>query len=215
LQLNSDAVTQTFSIPPTLRGHYAGFVSRAIALIIDLLLIVITQILILLVTRLLLNFFGLDELASAIFEPNPDVQSSLLVTVLRWIFAVIGSTLLLAVYLTFFWTLIDQSIGQALMGLRVVRTDGKSMTLGASIRRVIGYYPSFIVLGLGFLWVLIDDRRQGWHDKLADTVVIYDWDARIGRRMRDWINKREAWTTTEEIDAEIGTSDAIEVTAQN
>lgn len=177
--------------PATLRGHYAGFVSRAIALIIDLLLVVITQITIVVIIRLLLNFFGLDELAAAIFEPKDGQTSSALVTVLRWVLTVIGSFLMLAVYLIFFWTLIDQSLGQILMGLRVVRTDGRSMTIMVSIRRMVGYYVSFIALGLGFFWVLIDDRRQGWHDKLADTVVVYDWNARIGRRMRNWLADRE------------------------
>jgi uncharacterized RDD family membrane protein YckC len=31
---------------------------------------------------------------------------------------------------------------------------------------------------LGFLWILIDNRRQGWHDKMAGTCVIYNWPAR-------------------------------------
>ncbi len=40
------------------------------------------------------------------------------------------------------------------------------------IIRYLGYYLSALPLGLGFLWVAIDSRKQGWHDKLAGTVVI-------------------------------------------
>lgn len=40
------------------------------------------------------------------------------------------------------------------------------------ILRYLGYYLSALPLGLGFLWVAIDSRKQGWHDKLAGTVVI-------------------------------------------
>jgi uncharacterized RDD family membrane protein YckC len=194
-------VTQLNPIPSSFRGQYAGFVSRAIALIIDLILIVTTQFIIIVVARLVLNFFGLDELAQSIFEPAASGESSMLVSLLRWIFAFIGSALLLILYLVFFWTLIDQSLGQILMGVRVLRTDGRPMTLIPSIRRIIGYYLSIIPLGLGFLWVLIDDRRQGWHDKLADTVVVYGWDARIGRRMEQWLARRQT-TDSQAIDQE-------------
>jgi uncharacterized RDD family membrane protein YckC len=40
------------------------------------------------------------------------------------------------------------------------------------IIRYLGYYVSIFALGLGFLWVAWDDKKQGWHDKMAGTVVI-------------------------------------------
>lgn len=184
-------MTNLLPLPNTLRGHYAGFVSRALALIIDLLIVLTAQFVTVLVIRLLLNFFGMEELAAAVFEPTSGQPISLLATVLRLVISFISGALFLAIYLIFFWTLIDQSLGQILMGLRVVRTNGSSMTLVPAIKRMLGYYLSFFSLGLGFFWVLIDDRRQGWHDKLADTVVVYNWNARIGRRMRDWLAGRE------------------------
>jgi uncharacterized RDD family membrane protein YckC len=45
-------------------------------------------------------------------------------------------------------------------------------TLGQLVIRYLGYYLSTIPLGLGLLWVAFDPRKQGWHDKLANTVVI-------------------------------------------
>ncbi len=39
--------------------------------------------------------------------------------------------------------------------------------------RAIGYIPSFLIFGLGFLWIAVDKRKQGWHDKIAGTAVIY------------------------------------------
>ena len=47
--------------------------------------------------------------------------------------------------------------------------DGRSEQL---IGRYLGYYVSTIPLMLGFLWVAFDARKQGWHDKMANTVVI-------------------------------------------
>lgn len=40
------------------------------------------------------------------------------------------------------------------------------------IIRYVAYYLSLIPFGLGFFWILVDKRKQGWHDKVANTVVI-------------------------------------------
>jgi uncharacterized RDD family membrane protein YckC len=47
---------------------------------------------------------------------------------------------------------------------------------------LIGYLLGFVSLGFGFLWILVSDRRQGWHDLLAGTYVIYTWAARPDER---------------------------------
>jgi uncharacterized RDD family membrane protein YckC len=60
-----------------------------------------------------------------------------------------------------------------LLGLRVAReSDGSAPGLGRSFLRYIGYFVSGLALGIGFLWVAFDSRKQGWHDKIAGTVVI-------------------------------------------
>ena len=60
-------------------------------------------------------------------------------------------------------------------GIRVVRDrDGGQVGWGAAIVRLIGYWVSGAVFYLGFIWILIDGRRRGWHDLLAGTVVIAD-----------------------------------------
>ena len=183
-------MTQIFQPTPSLRGHYAGFVTRSIAFIIDLTLVVLAQVTFMLMVKLVLDFFGLDGLAQAIFEPNAAANTPLQIGLFRWVLAVIGSSMLFNVYVVTFWLLTDRTIGQAALGLRVVRSNGQPLKLGSAIRRVIGYYLSFFALFIGFLWILLDDRRQGWHDKLADTIVIYDWDARLGRRLREWLARQ-------------------------
>ena len=77
-------------------------------------------------------------------------------------------------YPVVFWVLLGQTPGKLLMGVRIARTNGKRLTIGRALLRYLGYWLSAIPLGLGFLWVLVDDQRQCWHDKLADTYVIYD-----------------------------------------
>ena len=70
-----------------------------------------------------------------------------------------------------------------LLGVRVVNREGQEITFWQAVRRYIGYYISAFALYIGFIWVLFDNRRQGWHDKLAGTYVIYTWDARPGDKM--------------------------------
>ncbi len=61
-----------------------------------------------------------------------------------------------------------------LTGLRVVGTDGRPIGLGAAVLRWVGIVISAAVVLLGLVWVAIDQRKQGWHDKLAGTVVLRD-----------------------------------------
>ncbi len=58
--------------------------------------------------------------------------------------------------------------------MRVLRKDGTRVRLGNALRRQIGYWISGIFY-LGFLWILFDNKRQGFHDKIAGTIVTYSW----------------------------------------
>ncbi len=72
-----------------------------------------------------------------------------------------------------FWVSRQATPGKMVVGARIVdaRTGGKPST-GQLLGRYAGYYLSIIPLCLGFLWVAFDPRKQGWHDKLAGTVVV-------------------------------------------
>jgi uncharacterized RDD family membrane protein YckC len=66
-----------------------------------------------------------------------------------------------------------QSIGQRLVGLRIIRTDGAPLGYRTiMLRHLIGYPLSLFCLGLGFLWMIIDPKQRGWHDKLAGTLIV-------------------------------------------
>ena len=86
--------------------------------------------------------------------------------------------MLLFTYWLIFWTVTGQTIGKRIMGVRVVRMDGQRMKVGNSVRRILMYFVSMVPFFLGFLWILINDERRGWHDKVANTCVIYAWNAR-------------------------------------
>jgi uncharacterized RDD family membrane protein YckC len=77
------------------------------------------------------------------------------------------------VYFMGFWVWRAQTPGMSPFGMRVVRADnGENIDVGRAILRYVGLIISFVVLALGVIWVAFDGRKQGWHDKLAGTVVV-------------------------------------------
>lgn len=200
---NNDSVTMSPALPESFRGHYAGFVSRAIALVLDLMLILLAQTILVLSVQVITQFLGLSSLSGTL---GSSLQSFVdeISNAVRLFLAFLSSAFVFASYCVFLWVLVDKTIGQALLGVRVIRTDGQRLTVKTAIKRIIGLYISAFVFFLGFLWVLIDDRRQGWHDKIAGTYVVYDWDARLGRQMRLWLAGRQSPGMPIEVTAQAG-----------
>jgi uncharacterized RDD family membrane protein YckC len=101
----------------------------------------------------------------------------------RWNAPGVANTFLIAGYLAtigmiffnwiYFYVQNGQSFGKSFIGLRVVRLDGEAIDYKTAIlRHIFGYPLSALCLGLGMLWILWDAKQQGWHDKLAKTVVV-------------------------------------------
>lgn len=49
---------------------------------------------------------------------------------------------------------------------------GATVTVGQAMLRYLGYFIAMLPLGLGIFWIGFDRRKQGWHDKIAGTVVV-------------------------------------------
>jgi len=72
-----------------------------------------------------------------------------------------------------FWVYRGATPGKMAIGARIVRADdGSHPSVGRFVGRYAAYWLSFIPLGLGYLWIGFDARKQGWHDKLAGTLVV-------------------------------------------
>lgn len=77
------------------------------------------------------------------------------------------------IYFVYFWSeQKGQTLGDRVLKIRVVREDGKPIDIMTGVIRYIGYIVSGIVIFLGFLWIIWDKKKQGWHDKMAGTVVV-------------------------------------------
>ena len=76
-------------------------------------------------------------------------------------------------YYWYFWTRRGgQTPGKSLLRIRVIGVDGELLTDRAALLRVLGYYLGQMSLGLGFVWAAFDRDQQGWHDKLARSLVV-------------------------------------------
>jgi uncharacterized RDD family membrane protein YckC len=174
------AMTEPSDPQNDLQGEYAGFVSRLVATVVDLTIIAVVNVAVAWAGIELLAYVGID------LRDCPDLESAALDAVLCHgvlVIAVLVGTWAPAIYALFFWSTTGQTPGKAMMGVRVVRLDGKPIGLWTAVRRIVGYGLSLAAFGVGFLFILSDDRRQGWHDKIAGTCVVYSWKARHARRV--------------------------------
>ena len=96
---------------------------------------------------------------------------------LFWGLTVLIPFLMVVAYFICFWGWRGQTPGKMATRLKIVRFTGEDIGWGDAVMRFLGFIISLVIVLAGFVWVAVDSRRQGWHDKIADTYVI-----RIPRR---------------------------------
>jgi uncharacterized RDD family membrane protein YckC len=75
-------------------------------------------------------------------------------------------------FFAWFWHRGGQTIGMRAWRLRLVSQEGAPVTLGRAALRFFAALLSWIPLGLGFLWALVDPERLTWHDRLSGTRLV-------------------------------------------
>lgn len=135
--------------------EYVGFWLRVLAAIVD-------SILIGLITMpALVAVYGSD----AIFADDAKFVQGPADIVISYVLPAVATIL--------FWLYRQATPGKMLIGARVVRADTlRTVSAGQAIGRYFAYFPAGLLLGLGIIWVAFDARKQGLHDKLANTVVV-------------------------------------------
>lgn len=72
-----------------------------------------------------------------------------------------------------FWMQLSATPGKLLLNLKIVDAEsGSPIKLSQAIIRYLGYFVSAAVFFLGYFWIIFDAKKQGWHDKMASTVVV-------------------------------------------
>ena len=84
------------------------------------------------------------------------------------------NTLLGVLYFCYFWSAQGggQTLGMRVLNIKVIRTDGSSLTILQAFIRYIGLFVSILCLFIGVIWAAFDANKQGWHDKIASTYVV-------------------------------------------
>jgi uncharacterized RDD family membrane protein YckC len=137
----------------TSQPEYVGFWARVGASIIDTILVVVICF------PLVTWIYGRDYWSSTALVQGP---ADFLI---NWV--------LPAVAVVLFWIYRQATPGKMAISARIVdaRTGGRPSN-AQLIGRYFAYYLSMLPFFLGFIWVAFDPRKQGWHDKLAGTVVV-------------------------------------------
>jgi uncharacterized RDD family membrane protein YckC len=135
--------------------EYAGFWLRVVATIIDTVLVVLVT------SPMMLSVYGwdyFDEETSRTIEGPAEI-------LIGWV--------LPAITVIVFWMKKQATPGKMALSLRILdATTGDKPSSGQFVGRYFGYLVSMLPLFLGLIWVAFDKRKQGWHDKLAGTVVV-------------------------------------------
>ena len=135
--------------------EYVGFWVRVGAAIVDSLIILVITV------PLLLSVYGSDYW----LDPEAPFISGPGEFLISWVFPAVATIL--------FWLYKRATPGKMVVAAQIVdATTGDTLTVGQSIGRYLAYFLATLPLCLGIIWVAFDPRKQGWHDKLAGTVVV-------------------------------------------
>lgn len=148
-------------IPPeeeSITYNLAGFISRAVAFLIDMII----------VSTLALITVGIGVyLTNGITSDTSDLLNVLVP--LYFLLFFLAST-----YFIFLQGFTGTTIGKMLLGLKLINYNGNTIGFWEAFVRWIGYYVSAVFLFVGFIWSLFDSNSQTWHDKIAGTYVVKD-----------------------------------------
>ena len=142
--------------------HYVGFWARFTAFVID------SVVASFLLAPMAMTSSNIDIAKLSSSDPNESsayLQSLLAPMMLQ--------TVVVAMIIIAFWIYFSATPGKMLFRSYIVNAaDFGKASATQLLVRYLGYFVSLIVFGLGFVWIGLDKRKQGLHDKMAGTVVI-------------------------------------------
>lgn len=135
--------------------EYVGFWPRVGATLLDTLLILLITL------PTLISIYGEEY-----FDPDKTgFIAGPADFLISWVFPFVVTVLL--------WVWLQATPGKMVVSARVVDAkSGGAISVGQAMGRYIAYFLSVLPFGFGFIWIAIDPRKQGWHDKVAGTVVV-------------------------------------------
>ncbi len=150
-EVNVETEIEELGYPESI--EYAGFWIRVVAALIDSVLVMIITL----------------PITTAVYGEVPKDGYTYLLG--GWDFVI--NYAFPAIAVISFWVVKSATPGKLLTKLTIVDAKtGRKPSVGQYIVRYLGYFVSIIPLCAGLIWVAFDERKQGWHDKMAGTLVI-------------------------------------------
>jgi uncharacterized RDD family membrane protein YckC len=152
-------------VDPGMEGHYAGIVTRFAAFGIDVVTIAVVFAIGGRVVEYVLGVLVRHQMSLS------DARIAPTAALVIWIF----------LYFAYPLAVSGRTFGMAAAGLRVVRADGQELGTRRAVVRTLALPLSFLLLGFGFLLIVLRADRRALHDLIAGSAVVYAWDARAAR----------------------------------
>jgi len=148
-----------------MQGRFAGSVSRFLPFLADQFVIGV--------------FFAIGALLvqsaiRVVFQTSFDIEDSgavMVIAFVLWAFLYTAGSLAAT----------GRTIGKAILGLMAVRSDGSKLDARHAALRTLMFPLSFVLFGIGFLIGLVRRDRRQLHDLIADTAIVYAWEADTAR----------------------------------
>ena len=141
-------------------NRYAGFFIRLLAYSIDNIILAVISVILFAAACLMLGSFSL-------LEDDPlQILYSLYVPF------IVFSSIIEMFYFTYFHAVTGQTVGKWICGIKVVGEDGNNLGFKKAFIRFLGYLLSRFAVYIGFVWIAFDNKKQGWHDKIAKSIVV-------------------------------------------
>lgn len=149
--------TRVHGEPARPRLEYQGLVTRGIAFAIDAAVVNVVAVVVAAAAALIESALSL-----------PDSVDTALVAAGAWLFLLWS-----AGYFVIFWSSTGQTPGNRLMKIRVVRAEDSALLRPwRSLLRLLGLMLAALPLFLGFLPILVNERRRGLQDWIGGSVVV-------------------------------------------
>jgi uncharacterized RDD family membrane protein YckC len=154
---------------------YASFHARMLASVIDTLLSAVFLAPVFQVSQQLLGLHIYKPMREPSFNPADVVYTDVIALLLQNMPVFLFEFGMMLVVILLFWYCRSATPGKMLLKMKIVDAGTlEKASFKQHIIRFLGYTLSTIPFGLGFIWIYIDKKtHQGWHDKLAETVVIH------------------------------------------
>jgi uncharacterized RDD family membrane protein YckC len=163
------SMTTTHLVEPRrdegMQGHYAGLMSRLFAFLLDALFASLGFWLLSGLVTL-----GVNTITGGDFDPT-DYTLVTSAAFIVWAF----------VYGAYPQAVSGRTLGMAIVGLTAVDREGGPVGPRQAVLRVLAFPLSFVLFGLGFIGILLQRERRALHDLIAQTAVVYSWNARAAR----------------------------------